>query len=363
MYPPEPTSLIAQTSGQSPQRIFNSEKIRKFLGSIDNRFGIHMTLENRDGSLQGTYSYDKVGTPITLRGAVVGSDGLVLDEINASGATTARFTGRFASNGILAGNWKEARSANALPFLLEVQSASGEPVGAGDRAIVVEERVLVQSRQHKESLPAGWDKDVLVRYPRISGLKNKLVLARARDASSLKRVLGSTIDEYKHDLIGWLYEVDYSINYNRDYILDMTFWQSGCGAYPDTQYGHVALNLKTGNEIRASDVFEPSSMGRLAALVNGRLHAYIRESIKEWAASGSDVAEDFPPNAKFRVKDLDKIRIEQRGVTFLWQFGFPHVIKPLEPSDGGFFFTYDELKDYIRKDGLLAVNLVHQHGF
>jgi len=32
------------------------------------------------------------------------------------------------------------------------------------------------------------------------------------------------------------------------------------------------------------------------------------------------------------------------------------VIKPLERSDGGFFFTYDEMKDYIRKDGLLGVN-------
>jgi hypothetical protein len=212
------------------------------------------------------------------------------------------------------------------------------------------------------SRPVGI-KDVIVHYPRIFGLRNKSVLAGVNNAATVKTALGNSIEDYKRDLIGWLYEVNYEVNYNRDYILDITFWQSGCGAYPDTQYGHVALNLKTGNEIRASDVFEPSSMGRLAALVNGRLHSYIRESIKEWAASGSDVAEDFPPNAKFRIRDLDKIRVEQRGVTFLWQFGFPHVIKPLEPSDGGFFFTYDELKHYIRKDGLLAVNLMHQHGF
>jgi len=318
-----------------------------------------MTLENRDGSLQGTYSYDKVGTPITLRGAVVGPDGVVLDELNPSGTATARFTGRFVSNGILAGTWKKPGSTNDLPFFLEAQSASGALVGAADRAIIVEEKVVVQSRKNKESLPAGWDKDVVIRYPRISGLRDKLVLARAQDASALKKALGSTIDEYKNNLLGWLYEVDYSVNYNRDYILDMTFWQSGCGAYPDTQYGHVALNLKTGAPLRASDIFERSTTRKLAALVNRSLRDYIRRTIKEYADSGSDVAEAFPTDARFHVQDLDQIRIEEEGVTFLWQFGFSHVAKPLEPPEGGFFFSYAELKDYISPNGLLGVNIRH----
>jgi hypothetical protein len=330
---------------------------KRYIGSIDNRLAIHMTLAMRAGSLQGSYYYDTIHTPIRVQGSIDSTGRWVFDEFDRSGAKTARFDTTMISNGILAGSWTRTGSDQHLPVLLEAESATGTPVGADDRALVVEEKVVIQRRDSKDNLPAGRDKDVIVHYPRIFGLRNKSVLAGVNSAATVRKVLGNSIEDYKRDLAGWLDEANYEVNYNRDYLLGITFWQSGCGAYPDTQYGSVALNLKTGNEIRASDVFEPSSMRRLAALVNGRLHAYIRESIKEWAASGSDVAEDFPPNAKFRVKDLDKIRIEQRGVTFLWQFDFPHVIKALEPPDGGFFFTYDELKDYIRKDGLLGVNI------
>jgi hypothetical protein len=56
-------------------------------------------------------------------------------------------------------------------------------------------------------------------------------------------------------------------------------------------------------------------------------------------------------------RDLDSFRVDYRGVTFPWEFGFPHVGKNNEPRDGGFFFTYAELKNYISPNGLLAVNI------
>jgi hypothetical protein len=146
---------------------------KPYIGSIDNRLGIRMTLKRSDGSLQGSYYYDRIHTPIRVQGTVDSSNRIVLDEFDQTGAITARFTGKLVSEGVLAGSWTRAGHDQGIPFLLEAESGSGVPVGARDRAIVVEETVVVQHRQSKENLPAGWDKDVVVHYPRISGLADK----------------------------------------------------------------------------------------------------------------------------------------------------------------------------------------------
>src|SRR5215471_2440235 len=196
---------------------------KRYIGSIDNRLGIHMTLTTRAGSLQGSYYYDAIQTPIRVQGSIDSAGRMVIDEFNQSAAKTARFDASIISNGILAGSWTRVGSDQHLPVLLEAESATGTPVGADDRALVVEEKVVIQRRDSKDSLPAGWDKDVIVHYPRIFGIRNKSVLAGVRNTATVKRALGNSIEEYKRDLTGWLYEANYEVNYNRDYLLDITF--------------------------------------------------------------------------------------------------------------------------------------------
>ncbi|MCI0524896.1 MAG: hypothetical protein L0Y75_06490 [Acidobacteria bacterium] len=53
-------------------------------------------------------------------------------------------------------------------------------------------------------------------------------------------------------------------------------------------------------------------------------------------------------------ENLDDFSVNITGVTFLYDFGFPHVVKALEPS-GRYFFSYEGLKQYIKRDGLLGV--------
>ena len=45
--------------------------------------------------------------------------------------------------------------------------------------------------------------------------------------------------------------------------------------------------------------------------------------------------------------------ISDEGVTFYYDYGFPHVIQALAP-DGQYFFKWAELKPFIKPDGLLA---------
>jgi len=58
-------------------------------------------------------------------------------------------------------------------------------------------------------------------------------------------------------------------------------------------------------------------------------------------------------NTKFEVKDLEGFSINSKGVTFYYDYGLPHVIQALEP-DGKYFFTWGEMKPYIRTSGLLV---------
>ncbi|MEO8649737.1 MAG: hypothetical protein ABI539_11285 [Acidobacteriota bacterium] len=46
-------------------------------------------------------------------------------------------------------------------------------------------------------------------------------------------------------------------------------------------------------------------------------------------------------------------RIPDRGVTFLYNYGYPLVAQAPEPS-GEFFVPFAELRPYIGRDGLLA---------
>jgi hypothetical protein len=93
-------------------------------GSIDGRLRVHMTLRIDQGRVSGTYSYDKYGEPIAVRGTLAADGSLVLDEYDAVGRPAAQFRGRLAAGNRLAGRWHKAGDARGLPFVLAPADAS-----------------------------------------------------------------------------------------------------------------------------------------------------------------------------------------------------------------------------------------------
>jgi hypothetical protein len=67
---------------------------------------------------------------------------------------------------------------------------------------------------------------------------------------------------------------------------------------------------------------------------------------KEWSKQAHE-------NLMFEIENLDDFSVGRRGITFLYDAGFPHAIKAFEPQ-GKYFFTYSELKPYIKLEGLLG---------
>lgn len=224
-----------------------------------------------------------------------------------------------------------------------------------DRVIVTPRRVTIVRRGALvKDFPAK--KTATVTYPVIRGLSDPRVLRRVQLLLQVNNAFDSSLAEYREDT--WLDVFFFKVNYNKNFILDITFTQSGSGAYPDTHKKHVAINLKNGGVIKASDVFANDKLGVLATLVNRKLQTELNEILKENSGTGSDaedirVIKESQEVLEFKAENLDDFSVGPKGITFLYDAGYPHAIQAFEPN-GRYFFSYSELKPYIKRDGLLG---------
>jgi hypothetical protein len=222
--------------------------------------------------------------------------------------------------------------------------------------VVVKPRTMVIVRTGKIVKDFAEKRRATIKVPVISGLSDARVLRRVQSILDIKNVFDTSVAEYRKD--NWLQEFDYKVNYNQHHILDITFSQSGSGAYPDRQTKHFAINLKSGTVIKASDAFVPNQLIPLAGLVGTRFRAELAQILKDLAESKSDpedirIATEAQEALEFKLSDIDDFSIGDKGVTFLYDAGYPHVIQAFEP-EGRYFFSYAELKSYIKRDGPLG---------
>jgi hypothetical protein len=199
-------------------------------------------------------------------------------------------------------------------------------------------------------------REAIIKIPNVTGISDPGVLPKIRSILDLKNVFGDSLEEIRSDFEEsfWLTEITYKVNYNANFILDITFFQSGVGAYPDTQVEHRIINLKTGALLKAADVFKSSSLDALVKLVEGAMRAELRGQIKKYGRDedAANRLKETLQEAKFGMENLDNFSVNNTGVIFLYDFGFPHVFKALEPS-GRYFFSYERLKEHIKPDGSL----------
>jgi hypothetical protein len=243
-------------------------------------------------------------------------------------------------------------------FIAPVSLSQIRPVAAqaGTDRAVVRPRTVVIIRRGALIKDVPWKKRATVTYPEISGLKDAAVLRRVQAILQVKNVFDSSIADYRDS--HWLTKFSYKVNYNKNSILDITFTQDGEGAYPDTQTRHFAINLKNGNVIKASDVFIASSLPTLRTMLDGKLKSELKEILESLRDSKSDpedvrIASEAQEPQGYTIENLDDFEIGTKGITFLYDAGYPHVIQAFEPI-GRYFFRYSELKPFIKRDGPLG---------
>lgn len=186
-----------------------------------------------------------------------------------------------------------------------------------------------------------------INYPKVSGVNGKKIEAVLDYEKNFDFKIQEEIKE-----IFWLESADYTINYNKHNILDVTLFIEGSGAYPSGSSKYLIVNTKTGNRVKPADVF--TDLNGLAALGKQSLQAEIKtETIRIKKDEPDFEPTEYFNNANFTTDNLWAFTVSDKGLTFHYDYGFPHVAKALEP-DGEFFFSWAELKPFIKKDGLFG---------
>jgi hypothetical protein len=206
-------------------------------------------------------------------------------------------------------------------------------------------------------------KEAIVRYPVASGLADPAVLKNVQASISLKQVLGQSLAEMQQEYIdnSWLSEVSYTVNYNQHNILDLTYTTSGSSAYPSSFDKHVSVNLKTGKRLRAKDLFKTEGFGPISQMIEVMMQKEILQKIAEFRKEDLDINKDLFAKHHFQSKNVEDFSIGKTGVTFYYDFDFPHVIKAAEPS-GAYLIPYSKLRSYIRPEGSLGFHLTRSEG-
>ena len=170
---------------------------------------------------------------------------------------------------------------------------------------------------------------------------------------SFERVMKLDVKEELSE-VQWLEEADFEVLYNKNNILAIRLSVHGSGAYPWGSDRTVVVNLSTGNAVAAADVFE--DLDGLRSILGTRQEAEAKKAVAEIKADpdNKDInVNDFFSERTFTADDLEGFSVGDDGITFTFDYGFPHVVKALEP-DGKYFMTWNELRPFIKRGGLLG---------
>lgn len=152
----------------------------------------------------------------------------------------------------------------------------------------------------------------------------------------------------------WLEELSYLVNYNKNSVLDITLIMEGSGAYPSTYSKNLVIDLKTGQRVYIKDVF--TNVDRLLLKIDKAKQLEEQKEIaerREYSADDAETLKEMLDENKHSINKLEEFSVNDEGVTFHFDYGFPHVIKALAPA-GRYFFKWSELKPFIKLEGLLG---------
>ena len=152
----------------------------------------------------------------------------------------------------------------------------------------------------------------------------------------------------------WLSEADFEVVFNDRGVLTVMLWMEGSGAYSDGVTKYAVVDVEKGVRLTPTDVF--TDLDGLLAAIKKKQDAEVAEAIKTIKANpefGDGEPKQLFEYTDFKAEDLNNFAADMAGVAFFYDYGFPNVLKALEP-EGELRLSWAEITPFIRKDGLLA---------
>lgn len=188
------------------------------------------------------------------------------------------------------------------------------------------------------------DDNLEIIYPRIKSKVSNNVKKNFNNSISYWRIFQTTLKDELEDGGTYLYE--YKIYLNQNNILGIQLIQESMGAYPWTNRADLLIDLRTGKEVKFGDVFKRTKLRQLFNKIKPQFEKEKQRAIDQ--GNEYDVEDD-----EYRLKDLEDFTISKKGVTFHYNFGFAFGRLALQP-EGKYFFSWKEIKPFIKRNGLLG---------
>ena len=223
------------------------------------------------------------------------------------------------------------------------------------QTVVITPKKTVYTRKGK--IATKEKRTFTVTYPVVSGAISAPVKKKLENTISYWRVFETTLAENLTES-NWLSDLSYEVNYNKNGILDISLTQEGAGAYPDSQTYNLVIDLKTGNQVKFDDVFRSDQRAPFAALVGKKLEVEKRQQMAEVDKEQTDreaneSIKESLRGLEFTAETFNEFTVGEKGVTILYDAGFPHAIQAVQP-DGRYFFTWAEVRSFIKPNGLFG---------
>jgi hypothetical protein len=189
-----------------------------------------------------------------------------------------------------------------------------------------------------------------ITYPVVAGANGKKIEA----ILNCEKTFEFKIKEQQSGEDTWLDSCDFTVNYNKNNVLDVTLFMEGSGAYPSTSSKYLIVNTKNGTRVKPADVFV--KLDELAAMIKKAQKAEMKKASVDYKKDPDSAdfdASEYFNNADFKAENLWAFTVADKGITFHYDYEFPHVILALQPS-GTYFYSWSKLKPYIKTDGLFG---------
>jgi hypothetical protein len=193
---------------------------------------------------------------------------------------------------------------------------------------------------------------VVLELPVVKGIP---AAERANAHLTAEKILGQSLDDVRNDaklanasqMPSGVQGSTFKVPYHAHELLEIEAAVEFMGAYPSTQRFHVLIDLRTGNAIGA----EAFVAARVPALVK-RLEA-MRAAEAKAAMKTEPALKDLVAGAQFEAKDLADFSPRPEGITFNFEYGFPHVAVAIQPP-GRYSLLWSEVSPDVDPSGPLA---------
>jgi hypothetical protein len=328
---------------------------RFFKGSIGSALGLQMKLVREGDKLTGSYSYQKVGKKIDVRGTVDKDGNVTLEEFDTNGKQTGVFNGVWKqdANGEIeiAGNWTKPGGEKKAAFSLHQ-----EPIEFTHGVEVVARQIREKNKKLRY--------EIEVEYPQLTGSvdpnfekfnQSVRALINRKIADFKKEMAPSPEDTAALDTpgvpadesLGSDINIGYAVTLAKDDLISIEFTVSSYSAgaaHPNSYTEVVNFDLKNGKPLKLADLFLPGSKYLQAISTNS-----IQELKKLTHGADAMLDDDWiQKGAAPELTNYDNWTITRKGLGITFD---PYQVGPYAAGPQHVLVPYSALKDIIKPDG------------